>query len=262
MKKQNAHQYIAAVTILLFAVYMAPSALAADTATSTKGEALLQDMISAESARGAELNAKLDPTLGITHSLKRRETGNDVKLLQQFLKAYGAYPKGSVTGYFGPRTEAAVKQFQKKESIEAVGIVGPKTRARIVEISKQRVAQQAAIDASSTSAVPQLLDAVLAADIAENGTAATSSLVFSSSTPNIYAVLMLANVAQDTVLSYIRYYGGTYVDSGTAHPSRSGLTYFHFQWSLKPGSARLPGNYSLVFYMNGIQAKKVNYTIQ
>ena len=45
------------------------------------------------------------------------------------------YPEGLVTGYFGSLTENAVRRFQEKQGIEAVGIVGPVTRAKLNELT-------------------------------------------------------------------------------------------------------------------------------
>lgn len=65
----------------------------------------------------------------IIKTLKRGMTGEEVKGLQQILAQDSTvYPEGMVTGYFGQKTEDAVKRFQQKNGIEAVGIVGPKTR--------------------------------------------------------------------------------------------------------------------------------------
>lgn len=249
---------------------------AAATTSPTKGEQALERMINAESARLAELNAKFDPSLGIVHTLQKNARGNDVKLMQQFLMVYGVYPDGFITGYFGPLTEAAVRRFQEKESIESVGIVGPKTRARILEISRQKSGQNltAPISASTTAplpvsvvatssaaATPEISDAVLSADIAENGSAASPSAAFASTTPNIYAVISMKNAAVDTKIAYIRYYEKSYVDSGISHPSRVGVRYLHFQWALKSGKNRVPGNYSIVFYVNGKKSRTINYAI-
>ncbi|MDO8600418.1 MAG: peptidoglycan-binding domain-containing protein, partial [bacterium] len=45
------------------------------------------------------------------------------------------YPEKIVSGYFGPKTLAAVKRFQKKYGISPVsGIVGPLTRAKLAEL--------------------------------------------------------------------------------------------------------------------------------
>ena len=65
-----------------------------------------------------------------TTTLKRGSGGEEVKNLQIFLSQFSdIYPQRIVSGYFGPLTDAAVKKFQKKYSLEQVGIVGPKTRS-------------------------------------------------------------------------------------------------------------------------------------
>jgi peptidoglycan hydrolase-like protein with peptidoglycan-binding domain len=58
-------------------------------------------------------------------TLRRGDTGLVVKILQKLLNAYGY--KLKVDGSFGPITEAAVKDFQKKYSLTVDGIAGPKT---------------------------------------------------------------------------------------------------------------------------------------
>lgn len=52
------------------------------------------------------------------------DEGNDVFLWQAYLTAKG-YPVGGIDGDFGPKTEAATKQWQKKNGLDADGIVGP-----------------------------------------------------------------------------------------------------------------------------------------
>lgn len=218
----------------------------------------LDNKINAEEARMAELKVQLNPLESINHTLGRFSRGNDVKLLQKFLSVYGVYPEGLITGYFGPLTEAAIKKFQEKESLEAVGIAGPKTRGRILAISHKKAAEQ---DVKNASTAPEIKEVLLASAIAENGRAVQAATSFASVTKSIYAVLALQNAKQDTELSYIRYRNGAYVDSGTAHPSRTGLAYFHFEWSLKSGEVRKSGNYSLQFYVDGKKSKTISYAI-
>src|SRR3989338_10701625 len=56
--------------------------------------------------------------------------GGEVIALQTLLHtAYTSFP--TPTGYFGPLTQAAVKQWQKEHGIDQVGTVGPKTRAAL-----------------------------------------------------------------------------------------------------------------------------------
>lgn len=54
----------------------------------------------------------------------------DVTALQQYLTQKGFF-SGSITGYFGTETQAAVEAYQSAHGIEAVGYVGPSTRAAL-----------------------------------------------------------------------------------------------------------------------------------
>ncbi len=68
----------------------------------------------------------------LQRTLARGTTSSDVILLQTYLKEAGFLaPSVEVTSYFGPLTEAAVKQFQVSQGIETTGTVGPLTRASI-----------------------------------------------------------------------------------------------------------------------------------
>ena len=60
------------------------------------------------------------PTITIGHE------GWRVRKLQKRLKVLG-YNAGTADGVFGPRTEAAVKEFQRSKDLEDDGIVGPMT---------------------------------------------------------------------------------------------------------------------------------------
>lgn len=65
----------------------------------------------------------------LTRLLKRGSTGGAVRALQDRLRALGYTGVGKVDGVFGPKTEAAVKAFQRrsKHHLTADGIVGPRT---------------------------------------------------------------------------------------------------------------------------------------
>lgn len=60
-----------------------------------------------------------------SRKLIRGSAGYEVILLQRAL----GLPEVSQTGFFGPETEKALKQFQTANGLEAVGVVGPATRA-------------------------------------------------------------------------------------------------------------------------------------
>ncbi|TSC79708.1 MAG: Uncharacterized protein G01um101429_383 [Parcubacteria group bacterium Gr01-1014_29] len=76
------------------------------------------------------------------------DTEEQVSELQKFLASDSSiYPEASVTGYFGPLTEQAVKRFQEKHSIVSsgspdttgYGVVGPLTRRRLLQGCQQTV---------------------------------------------------------------------------------------------------------------------------
>jgi lysozyme family protein len=70
--------------------------------------------------------------------LRLGSTGNEVKKLQEGLnKALKPSPKLKPDGQFGPGTDKAVRQFQKKNKLKPDGVVGPKTMAMIDGGGKQ-----------------------------------------------------------------------------------------------------------------------------
>ena len=70
------------------------------------------------------------PAAVLAENLRYGSRGDKVKELQQKLKRWGFYT-GSIDGIFGSGTQAAVKNFQKKNGLTADGIVGPKTAAAL-----------------------------------------------------------------------------------------------------------------------------------
>ncbi len=55
-------------------------------------------------------------------------SGDIVRQLQISLRVLGLLEKDSITGYYGPKTRAAVMAFQKRQGLDQLGNVGPKTR--------------------------------------------------------------------------------------------------------------------------------------
>ncbi len=68
--------------------------------------------------------------------LRRGSTGQYVVELQQRLNTWiataRAVPRLAVDGIFGPRTDAAVRAYQRARGLEVDGIVGPKTWAALL----------------------------------------------------------------------------------------------------------------------------------
>ena len=75
-----------------------------------------------------------DPQLGVGPSsgsrlLRIGSSGPDVVGLQGELNRAGADPRVEADGRFGPRTRAAVLEFQRNNGLDADGVVGPLTRS-------------------------------------------------------------------------------------------------------------------------------------
>ena len=64
---------------------------------------------------------------GITRTLRRGDENNEIQILQEILVKAG-FPM-TADGKYGRKTEAAVRQLQRRANINADGTVGPKTLA-------------------------------------------------------------------------------------------------------------------------------------
>lgn len=76
-----------------------------------------------------------DYAKSISSTLSLGSSGREVRLLQAVLIRLG-YMQGDATGFFGPKTKAAVSAYQKQNGLEAVGMTGPKTRALLNKESR------------------------------------------------------------------------------------------------------------------------------
>jgi len=85
------------------------------------------------------MGALAAPEAGLgDRQLRAGMRGPDVALLQRILNNLG-YQAGTEDGIFGPRTEAAVRAFQKDHRLPAIGVVGPRTTASLQASSVHRV---------------------------------------------------------------------------------------------------------------------------
>ena len=92
-----------------------------------------------------EVKEEVKPYLEPTLTLKKGDNGENVKLVQQFLKEQG-YTKNTPDGDFGPGTKKAVEAFQKAQGLETTGIVDAKTIEAINKIVAEAAKEEAAAE--------------------------------------------------------------------------------------------------------------------
>lgn len=115
------------LTLLLLVGVLLPAGTA--MAVPSGGAAL----IGPQSPSGLQ---KARPTKSVfSRTLKRGDSGNDVKTLQTWLNDVGNYVP--VTGYFGPMTQTAVRSFQRAHKIASSGMVGRKTASALLAAVKK-----------------------------------------------------------------------------------------------------------------------------
>lgn len=129
-----------AAAMLIISFFAAALFAQAQAPTIESLQALLADLLrqlaALEKLQSGPVSA---PACAITPPLRRGMRGEGVACAQQFLIAQQLLPANSATGFFGPLTEAAVKQFQAREGIVSAGsptttgygAIGVRTHARI-----------------------------------------------------------------------------------------------------------------------------------
>ncbi len=79
---------------------------------------------------GAVLGSQTSSKPVFTLSLEPGETNDDIKKIQKLLATDPeVYPYGVASGFFGPKTEEGIKNFQTRFGLDPVGVVGPATKA-------------------------------------------------------------------------------------------------------------------------------------
>lgn len=95
--------------------------------------------------------------LKFARSLIRGMKGDDVRDLQELLaQDPSLFTSDMITGFFGPKTEEALRKFQRKHSIDAIGVFGPKSQAKILALFAGRelpagIIKRLGLETSSTT---------------------------------------------------------------------------------------------------------------
>ncbi len=132
----------ASLAALVILCTLAPTAGA--WARSSGGAAILPP----QNPRGFDSHAVAYSTFPRT--LKRGESGQDVKTLQTWLTEVGdSVPQ---TGYFGALTLGSVKRFQRQSRLASSGVVGHVTAATLLAAMKRLTKRAAAVGPSGGSA--------------------------------------------------------------------------------------------------------------
>lgn len=138
----------------------------------TKTEAAIKEFqsrngLTADGIAGPQTIAKIDAVynakgLSATSSssssssvLKLNSTGTAVSTLQKNLTTLGYY-WAEITGNFGPKTETAVKEFQKRNGLTADGIAGEKTLSAIEEQVKRNGGSSSSSSSDNSGTVIKL----------------------------------------------------------------------------------------------------------
>lgn len=118
--------------------------------------------------------------------LKRGISNNEVKNVQQTLKNMGYFNYPKVTGYYGSKTEAAVRKFQRANGLTPDGIVGEKTKQALKKNApnvksavyvKDSTTKNTSIKNTTTKNTTTKEDAAKQANAKENSTKETSAIV-------------------------------------------------------------------------------------
>jgi len=113
-------------TVAAYKMFEGKNGLVADGEVSAEDQKVLYGAEALEA--GVQVTPTPEPTLPPpTRTLKRGDSGEDVKGVQMRLQELGYY-KGKITGNYNAGTEEAVAAFQKKSSLQKDGVLGPVTR--------------------------------------------------------------------------------------------------------------------------------------
>lgn len=73
-----------------------------------------------------------------TTTMRNGDHGDHVRQLQALLnRDYPAYSNLDADGAFGPKTEAVIREFQRRAGLPVNGVAGPETLAKLDELTTQ-----------------------------------------------------------------------------------------------------------------------------
>lgn len=147
MKHRNVAALVVAFAIVILTAPAAQAATVADSLArmdaiiaemqKLRAEfALLAALPTTPAGSGAVLGAQT--TAVLTKDLSVGATNSDIERIQKLLATDNEiYGDGTISGFFGPKTQDAIRRFQTRFKLAPVGVVGPGTKA-ILEAFMQK----------------------------------------------------------------------------------------------------------------------------
>ena len=137
-------KYLAgAAFAVLLTVAAVPADVRAETTTTTGVSGMLEllqnlmKQVEVLQKQLAELRGEIKSEL--KDGLHEGMSDDDVKKVQELLATDTTiYPKGLISGYFGPQTKEAIIRFQTRHGLEATGEVDSETKELMLEYFKER----------------------------------------------------------------------------------------------------------------------------
>lgn len=124
--------------------------LTADGLAGTKTLELLYKLADKAGDSSSSDSGSTGSTSSLSRTLRKGYTGDDVKQVQQQLKALGYY-NGSIDGVYGTGSMAAVQAFQKRNGLTADGLAGTQTFNKLFSSSAVAAGDSSGSSSSSGS---------------------------------------------------------------------------------------------------------------
>lgn len=141
--------YIGILSAVVLAANIAGMPLVAAAQATTTTEGAIQSLITTMQGQVNDLMKQIDAlrvqlnnvrqaerslasSVKLLRQLRQGMSGEDIRTLQALLATdLSIYPDGLITGFYGPKTRAAIIRFQLAHGLSGVGTVGPLTLAAL-----------------------------------------------------------------------------------------------------------------------------------